>query len=145
MRFLITSGIDEQSADHGGAPPSDELIAAYMKFNEDMERAGVLIAAEGLLPGGLRARVGVAGGKRAVVDGPFAEAKELLGGLYLIEVASREEAIAWALRCPVGMASAEVLDIYQMTDVTALPAEVRALIARHAPTFAARFGGLAHV
>src|SRR5262249_59302848 len=108
------------------------LLAACMKFNEDMTKAGVLIASEGRNPRGARARVAVAGGRRRVVDGPFAEAKELIGGLYLIDVASREEAIEWALRCPVGLGITDVLEIYQMTDIADLPLEMRERIA-HAP------------
>ncbi|HKA90726.1 MAG TPA: YciI family protein [Haliangiales bacterium] len=137
MRFLITAG---PSGD-GKSPPDDpsdmRLLAAYMKFNEDMTKAGVLIASEGLNPLGARARVAVAGGRRRVVDGPFAEAKELIGGLYLIDVASREEAIEWALRCPVGLGITDVLEIYQMTDIADLPLEMRELIAHVAPTWSA--------
>jgi hypothetical protein len=139
MRFLITT----QTASDRTAPPDEavgmDLLTAYMKFNEEMAKAGVLVAAEGLLPAGARARVAVSGGKRKVVDGPFTESKELLGGLYIIEVASTEEAIRWAMRCPVGLGSADVLEIYQMTGESDLPAEMNELIARVAPTWSASF------
>jgi hypothetical protein len=108
-----------------------------MKFNEEMHKAGVLVAAEGLLPDGARARIGVANGKRTVLDGPFTEAKELLGGLYIIDVSSKEEAISWALRCPVGMATAEVLDVLQMTDIADLPPEILHVIERESPSWSA--------
>jgi len=139
MRFLITSGPGPDPHPAPDGPPSDALFAAYMKFNEDMHRAGVLIASEGLTPGGVRARVGVAHGKRTIVDGPFTETKELLGGLYLIEVATREEAIAWAMRCPVGMASADVLDIFQMTALEDLPPEYQDRIRTIAPSWSSAF------
>lgn len=99
MRFMITAGPGDGAA-QPEAPFDDDLFAAYMKYNEDMHQAGVLIASEGLNPSRKGARVAVSKGQRVVVDGPFAETKELLGGFYLIEVESRDEAIAWALRCP---------------------------------------------
>ncbi|MDQ7905319.1 YciI family protein [Phytohabitans sp. ZYX-F-186] len=84
--------------------PPGELISAMMKFNEDLAKAGVLLAAEGLYPSAAGARVIYKDGKRSVVDGPFAEAKELIAGFYLIQVRSKEEAIEWASRCPVEVA-----------------------------------------
>lgn len=140
MRFLITAQPSpDKPRSPSDAPPSDSLLAAYMKFNEDLHKAGVLIASEGLLPGGARARVAIVDGKRRLLDGPFAEAKELLGGLYLLEVASKEEAIAWALRCPVGLGHDDVLELYQMTAAEDLPPEVVQTIRRAAPTWAASF------
>ncbi|WP_437730083.1 YciI family protein [Sorangium sp. So ce1335] len=140
MRFIITAapGTDQAKTDAEG-PPDEELFAAYMRYNEDMAKAGVLIASEGLNPGGARARVGISGGKRAVLDGPFAETKELVGGFYLIEVSSKEEAIEWALRCPVGLGAAEVLTIQQMTDLSDIPPRFRDIIADVAPTWGASF------
>jgi hypothetical protein len=136
MRFLITASAatSEPRADE---PVGEELIAAYMKYNEDMTKAGVLVTAEGLTPDGARARVATSGGMRVVVDGPFAEAKELVGGFYLIEVPSKEEAIAWALRCPVGLGTDDVLDIHQMTELSDLPPRLREIIAAAAPTWSA--------
>src|SRR4051794_6433369 len=114
MRFMITAAPDPNAPKPAADAPFDaKVMAAYMKFNEDMHQAGVLIASEGLNPAGQGARVGVSGGKRLVLDGPFTESKELVGGFYLIEVASREEAIAWALRCPTGLGSDEILTIHQ--------------------------------
>jgi hypothetical protein len=120
-------------------PVDEKLFAAYMKYNEDMMKAGVLIASEGLNPGGARARIGISGGKRTVLDGPFAESKELVGGFYLIEVSSKEEAIEWALRCPVGFGSAEVLTIHQMTELSDIPPQFRKIIEEVAPTWSASF------
>jgi hypothetical protein len=138
MRFLITAG---RSAEAAAGPPdvSMDLLTAHMRFNEEMHKAGVLVAAEGINPEGARARVVASGGKRVVVDGPFAETKELVGGLYLIDVASKEEAIAWALRCPVGMGIDDVLEIYQMTGEGDLPQTIVDAIAAAAPTWSQAF------
>jgi len=137
MRFIITSHPDETKPAGAGAPMSDELFMAYMKFNEDLQRAGVLVASEGLLPGTPGAMVKASGGRRKVVDGPFAESKELVGGFYVIDVASLEEAKAWALKCPVGMESADVLEIRQLTAAEDIPASYLALAKKVAPTWTA--------
>lgn len=136
MRFMITAAPDpNRPTSEAHAPPDDKLIADYMKFNEDMHKAGVLIASEGLNPAGKGARVGISGGKRAVLDGPFVESKELVGGFYLIEVKSREEAIEWALRCPVGLGSDDILTILQMTEASDLPPEMMKIVREAAPTW----------
>jgi len=142
MRFMITAGpADELKGkdETADAPFDEKLFTAYMKFNEDLMKAGVLIASEGLNPAGARARVEVSGGKRVLTDGPFTETKELLGGFYLIEVKSKEEAIQWALRCPFGMGSDDVLRIQQMTELSDLPQDLRDIIAKVAPTWSASF------
>jgi hypothetical protein len=138
MRFLITAGRGEGKPQADGSI-DDSLFAAYMKYNEDMHKAGVLVASEGLNPNGARARVVASQGKRVVVDGPFTETKELVGGLYLIDVSSKEEAIAWALRCPVGLGTDDILEIYQMTGPSDLPQEVLNAIVAAAPTWAEAF------
>src|SRR5438445_5646273 len=105
MRFLMIPTLTTSDAKAGADAPFDEkLFAAYMKYNEDMHKAGVLVASEGLNPGAKGAHVSITGGKRAVMDGPFAETKELVAGFWLIDVKSREEAIEWALRCPINPA-----------------------------------------
>jgi hypothetical protein len=141
MRFIITAGPGDTKAE---APPvgpdggfDQELFAQYMKFNEDLLNAGVLIASEGINPGRKGARVGVARGKRTVVDGPFTETKELIGGFYIIDVGSLDEAISWALRCPVGLASANLLEISPLTDLDDIPRELRELSATVAPAWTA--------
>ena len=135
MRFIITSTTAADSKPD--AEMSNELFAAYMKFNEDLHTAGVLVAAEGLTPGAPGARVVASGGKRKIVDGPFAESKELVGGFYVIDVPSLEEAKAWALRCPVGMASADVLEIRQLTGMDDIPKPYLDLAASVAPKWTA--------
>jgi hypothetical protein len=135
MRFMITSTTGPGSKTN--EVPSDELFAAYMKFNEDLQNAGVLVVSEGLMPGTPGARIVADGGKRKVVDGPFAESKELVGGFYVIEVPTLEDAKAWALRCPVGMASADVLEIRQLTAAEDIPKRYLDLAASVAPRWTA--------
>jgi hypothetical protein len=84
-----------------GEMPGTDLVDAMIKYNEELAKAGVLLAAEGLLDSSHGTRVVYSAGKRRVVDGPFTEAKELVAGFYLIQVKSRDEAIEWAKRCPV--------------------------------------------
>jgi len=138
MRFIITAqaDADKKTTD----PQSDfdaELFKAYMRFNEEMHQAGVLVASEGLNPSARGARIAVANGKRYVVDGPFTESKELVGGFYLIEVGSLEEAIRWALRAPSGFGSDDILEIRQLTGSKDLPPEILRLISEAAPTWSA--------
>lgn len=138
MRFIITAqpSADQQAGEQ--APEFDaELFKAYMRFNEDMHSAGILVASEGLNPAAPGARIAVANGKRFVVDGPFAETKELVGGFYLIEVGSLDEAIQWALRAPSGFGSDDILEIRQLTGSADLPPEILGLIREAAPTWSA--------
>ena len=140
MRFLITAAPDPDAPKNpAAAPPDAALIASYMRYNEELHNAGVLLASEGLSPSGKGARIGVSGGKRAVLDGPFAESKELVGGFYLIEVASRDEAIAWALRCPAGLGFDDHLTLHQLTDEADLPPEMLKIIVEAAPNWSATF------
>ena len=138
MRFLITTKPCETDARKAATKPFDvALFAAYMRFNEEMAKAGVLVVAEGLNPDGFRARVALDGTKRAVVDGPFAETKEVLGGFYVIEVSSKEEAVDWALRHPAPLGAGDVLEIRQLTELSDLESKYQALIAEAAPTWSA--------
>lgn len=141
MRFLITAqpGPSTRTASDAGQAIDEKVITAAFKYNEELHKAGVLIASEGLNPTVKGARILVSGGKRTVVDGPFTEAKELLGGFYLIEVQSREEAIAWALKCPVGLGFDDVLDIHPLTSAADIPPEIHALLSAAAPTWSATF------
>ena len=140
MRFIMTAhpAPDTPAADPS-APFDEQLFTAYMKFNEEMHRAGVLVASEGLNPAGKGAMVRAKNGRRAVVDGPFAESKELVGGFYVIEVASLDEAINWAMRCPTGLGFDDVLEIRQLTGEEDLPPPLLDLIKRAAPTWSATF------
>jgi len=137
MRFLITATTDPNAPKREAPVDETQMISAYMRFNEEMHKAGVLVTTEGLNPAGKGARVGVSGGKRTVLDGPFAETKELIGGLYIIDVSSLDEAIAWALRCPTGLGTDDVLTIHQMTVAADVPPEMLKIFEEAAPTWSA--------
>jgi hypothetical protein len=98
MRFMVLVKANEDS--ENGVMPSAELITAMGRFNDELVKAGVLLAAEGLLPSSKGVRVRFEGDRRTVIDGPFAETKELLAGFWLIQVKSKEEAIEWVKRVP---------------------------------------------
>ena len=140
MKFIITAqpGPDSKVA-APDAPFDEALFTAYMAFNEDMHRAGVLVAAEGLNPAVKTARVVARGGRRTVVDGPFAESKELIGGFYIVDVPSIDDAIAWAKRCPTGLGFDDVLEIRALTGEADLSPELVALIEKAAPTWSKTF------
>src|SRR5499433_3705419 len=97
MMLMIPKGYEQAAP---GTMPDPKAVAAMMKYNEALENAGVLLALDGLHPPSMGARVSFAGGKPKVTDGPFAEAKEVLGGFWIIQVKSKAEAIEWAKRCP---------------------------------------------
>jgi hypothetical protein len=105
-----------------GAMPDPKLIAAMMKYNEDLAKAGVLLALDGLQPSSKGARIRFSGGKGKVSDGPFAEAKELIGGYWLWQVKSKAEAIEWASRCPAE--DGDVLEIRQVFEAADFGPEV---------------------
>lgn len=98
MRFMILVKASKES--EAGVMPSKQLLTEMGKFNEELVKAGVMLAAEGLHPSSKGARVKFSGGKRTVIDGPFAETKELIAGFWIWQVKSKEEAIAWVKRCP---------------------------------------------
>src|SRR5688500_2567992 len=105
MRFMILVKADKSS--EAGVLPDEKLLTEMGKYNEELVKAGVLLAAEGLHPSSKGARVKFSGAKRTVVDGPFAETKELLAGFWLIQVKSKEEAIEWVKRVPNPMPGTE--------------------------------------
>ena len=98
MRFMILVKADKNS--EAGVLPTEEQLAEMMQFNEELVKAGVMLAGEGLQPSSKGARVRFSGDKRTVIDGPFAETKELIAGFWLWQVKSKEEAIEWVKRCP---------------------------------------------
>jgi hypothetical protein len=120
MMLMIPGGYETAAP---GTVPSAEAVAAMMKYNEALKEAGVLITLDGLHPPSTGARVSFTGGKPVVTDGPFAESKEVLGGYWMIEVASREEAIAWAKRCPAS--SNEIIEIRQVQEMSDFPPDVQ--------------------
>ena len=99
MRFMVLVKANEES--EAGVLPSAEILTAMGKYNEELVKAGVMVAGEGLHPSSRGVRVRFSGDQRTVVDGPFPETKELLAGFWLIDVKSRQEALEWASRCPV--------------------------------------------
>ena len=115
MRFMILVPANEES--EAGVLPDEKLFAEMGKFNEEMVKAGILLAAEGLQPTSKGARIRFSAGKTTVIDGPFTESKELIAGLYLIQVKSREEAIAWMQRAPFGDdVVLEIRQVFEMED-----------------------------
>ena len=113
MRFMVMVKATAES--EAGVMPSEELLAAMGRFNEELVKAGVMLAGEGLQPSAKGARVRFNGKQRTVVDGPFAETKELVAGFWLWQVRSLDEAIEWARRCPNPFEHGEsVLEIRQV-------------------------------
>jgi hypothetical protein len=124
MMLMIPKGYE--TAAPGTVPDDVKRIAAMMKYNEDLQKAGVLLALDGLHPPSMGARVSFAGGKPMVTDGPFAESKEVLGGYWMIQVKSRAEAIEWAKRCPA--TENEIIEIRQVQEMSDFPESVQAEI-----------------
>ena len=114
MRFMMLVKADEAS--EAGEMPSTEMLTAMGKYNEDLTKAGVMLAGEGLQPSSKGARVQFSGAKPAVTDGPFTEAKELIAGFWLIQVKSREEAIEWASRVPFVDGEIEIRQVFEADD-----------------------------
>ncbi|XXU71317.1 YciI family protein [Sorangium sp. So ce1182] len=120
MMLMIPRGYESATP---GTMPDAEAVASMMKYNESLQKAGILLALDGLHPPSMGARVSFPGGKPHVTDGPFAEAKEVLGGYWMIQVKSKEEAIAWASRCPAS--DDAVIEIRQVQEISDFPAEVQ--------------------
>jgi hypothetical protein len=120
MRFMLLVKADQNT--EAGVLPSKELVAAMGQFNEEMVRAGVLLAGEGLHPSSKGARLKFSGGERTVIDGPFPETKELIAGFWIIQVQSKAEAIEWASRVP--FADDEVIEVRQVFETSDFPPEV---------------------
>jgi hypothetical protein len=117
MRFMVMVKGNQDS--EAGVMPSETLLAEMGKFNEELVKAGVLLAAEGLQPTSKGARVKFSGSKRSVIDGPFAESKELIAGFWLWQVKSMEEAIEWVKRCPnpfEGESEIEIRQVFEAED-----------------------------
>lgn len=119
MRFMMMNKTNEHF--EAGNPPSPELLARMGAFMEETAKAGVLLQAEGLLPSSAGARVSVHGGTPRVIDGPFAEAKELIGGFALIQARSREEAVHWALRFAEVHGGEVEVEVRQVAEVPGTP------------------------
>jgi hypothetical protein len=120
MMLMIPKGYETAAA---GTVPDAKAVEAMMKYNESLQKAGVLLALDGLHPPSMGARVSFAGGKPNVTDGPFAEAKEVLGGYWMIDVKSKEEAIEWARRCPAS--DNEIIEVRQVQEMSDFPPDVQ--------------------
>ena len=116
MRFMIIRKADRNT--EAGILPSQELLAAMMKYNEELVKAGVMLQGEGLQPSAKGTRVKITDGKAVVVDGPFTETKELIAGFTMIQVRSKEEAVEWVKRWPVedGDVELEIRQVFEAED-----------------------------
>lgn len=120
MMLMFPAGQCDAAAD---AVPSAEAVQNMMRFNKALQEAGVLLALDGLHPPAAGVRVSAADGKTRIVDGPFAESREVVGGYWMIDVSSRDEAIAWASRCP--LAPGDTIEIRQVFEMTDFPPDVQ--------------------
>ncbi|MDB6044588.1 MAG: YciI family protein [Gammaproteobacteria bacterium] len=125
MMIMIPKGYEQASP---GTMPDAKAVEGMMKYNEALQKAGVLLALDGLHPPSMGARVSFAGGKPKVTDGPYAEAKEVVGGYWMIQVKSKEEAIQWAMRCPGG--ENEIIEIRQVQEFADFPPDVQEAAAK---------------
>ena len=134
MMLMIPKGYEKAAP---GVELDPKRVETMMKYNESLQKAGVLLALDGLHPPSMGVRVSFAEGKPKVTDGPFAEAKEVLGGYWMIQVKSKEEAVEWASRCPAS--ENEVIEIRQVQELSDFPADVRKAAAK-LPEIQARSG-----
>lgn len=123
MRFMMLMIPKGYETAEPGTMPDAEAVAEMMKYNESLQKAGMLLDLNGLHPPSMGARVSFQGGKPQVTDGPFAEAKEVVGGYWIIDVKSREEAVEWAKRCPAG--DNEVIEVRQIQEFSDFPPDVQ--------------------
>ena len=121
MRFMVMVKANKDS--EAGVLPSEKLLAEMGKFNEELVKAGVMLAGEGLQPSSKGARVRFSGTKRTVIDGPFTETKELIAGFWLWQVKSKEEAIEWVKRCPNPLDGESEIEIRQVFEAEDFGAE----------------------
>jgi hypothetical protein len=120
MRFMM---IMHPNVSEENWEPTPEAVEPMMKYNEELTRAGVLLALDGLHPTSKGARVSFSGGRPTVTDGPFTEAKEVIGGYWVIQARSKEEAVEWATRCPA--ADGDVIEVRQVYEMSDFPEEVQ--------------------
>ena len=121
MRFMVLIKADKDS--EAGVLPNEQLLTAMGNFNDELVKAGVMVAGEGLHPSSKGARVKFSGEKRTVIDGPFTEAKELIAGFWIWQVSSKEEAIEWVKRCPNPMGVESEIEIRQVFEAEDFGAE----------------------
>jgi hypothetical protein len=124
MRFMMFMYPGIAAADEAEWEPDAEAVAAMSAYNEQLNKAGILLALDGLHPASEGARVSFTGGKSTVKDGPFTESKELIGGYWLIQARNKEEAVQWASRCPA--ADGDVIEVRRVYEMSDFPPEVQA-------------------
>jgi len=120
MMLVIPKGYEQAKP---GTMPDPKLVEKMMKYNESLQKAGVLLALDGLHPPSMGARVSFSNGKPTIKDGPFAEAKEILGGYWMIQVKSKAEALEWASRAPMG--DNEIIEVRQVQEFADFPPETQ--------------------
>jgi len=123
MRFMMLMIPKRYEMAAAGTLPDAKVVEAMARYNQSLKKAGILLALDGLHPPSMGARVSFAGGKATATDGPFAEANEVLGGYWLIQVKSKEEAVEWAKRCPAG--DGNVIEVRQVQEMADFPPEVQ--------------------
>jgi len=125
MMLMIPKGYEKAAP---GTMPDPQAVAAMMKYNESLQQAGVLLTLDGLQPLSMGARVSFSGGTATVTDGPFVETREVIGGYWMIQVKSKEEAVEWATRCPAS--DHEVVELRQVLEFSDFPAEIQETAAK---------------
>jgi len=125
MMLMIPKGYEQAKP---GTMPDPTHVSAMMKYNESLQKAGVLLALDGLHPPSAGARISFQAGKPKVTDGPFVEAKEVIGGYWMIQVKSKEEAVEWASRCPAS--DNEVIELRQVQEMSDFPPEIQEAAAK---------------
>jgi hypothetical protein len=125
MMLMIPKGYEKAAP---GAMPDAQAVAAMMRYNEALQQAGVLLALDGLHPPAMGARVSFSGGKPVITDAPFIETKEVIGGYWMIQVSSKEEAVKWASRCPAS--DQEVIEVRQVQEFSEFPPDVQEAAAK---------------
>jgi hypothetical protein len=125
MMLMIPKGYEQAKP---GTMPDPNHVVAMMKYNESLQKAGILLALDGLHPPSAGARISFQAGKPNVTDGPFVEAKEVIGGYWMIQVKSKEEAIEWASRCPAS--DNEVIELRQVQEMSDFPPEIQEAAAK---------------
>jgi hypothetical protein len=124
MMLMIPRGYDQAAP---GTMPDPEAVRLMLAYNRELQHAGVLLGCDGLHPPSMGARISFDEGQGRVVDGPFTEAREVLGGYWMIDVGSLAEAIEWARRCPAG--ATEIIEVRQVQELADFPQEIRAVVA----------------
>ena len=140
MRFLMLMIPKDYGTAKPGTMPDPQAVSVMMKYNASLQKAGILLSLDGLHPPSMGARITFAEGKPKVTDGPFTEAKEVIGGYWMIQVKSKDEAIEWASRCPA--AETDTIELRQIMEMSDFPADVKDAVSQF-PELQNEFGSKA--